>query len=272
MKNERVINKKPPKKRLFWGIAGGIVIILFLIGFHSHPTAVKNEAPLTDQELIYVRGMIDEFYGADSPNVEGIPSIHHIENVVKTWIENDLTNKIKSDFEEGLTDIKNTVGAQEGVLADVKDDVSTIKSEVSTFSDQIAEQVSIEVSKAVEPVVDEIFKTFIAEFKPVVSDFINSFEDVFPNQASLRVGCFEIQFNDITTTELNSMKVALNKASDDIQSVLDALSGEILVGIDCSADIPVLGEKSLGVEIESYWTLDDFKTWWADNKKLFDNL
>ena len=115
MKNERVINKKPPKKRLFWGIAGGIVIILFLIGFHSHPTAVKNEAPLTDQELIYVREMIAELYVNNDIRDVDLPSLHHIEDTIKHWVENDITNQIKSDFEKGLSDVEGTLGTQEGV-------------------------------------------------------------------------------------------------------------------------------------------------------------
>jgi len=194
---------------------------------------------------------------------------HHIENVVKTWVENDLRpeidSTIKSQVNLAVSPIKKDVSTIKGEIQPIQNDITSLKGEIRPIQaglDTLEANIASEVEKALKP----IFEASIDALKPQLKAVVNLYDKFPPQQSSLRVGCVELQWNSAFSKNLADRLYALvDKSEVDLVTFIDYAEPD-MVGIDCELDIPLVGERSLGIEIEAYWDIPTFKKVWNDIK------
>ena len=207
-------------------------------GGPSPAPAPGPQLPLTDDELGQVREMLGEFYPPTSAGLT-LPSLHHIEDTVKHWAEDDLKPLIDG----------------------VKDQVDKIESDVKGY---VEDAVKDDVLPAVGYGVELVLREFIAAVQPTLSKIIKVWGDEVPDSAQIKFGWLLAIWSDTTALKaaISSGEIlgALDQFDVDMSphEALNALKlfGPGQIGIDAEVQVPVV---DVGVEVQAVWDIDDFE-------------
>lgn len=204
-----------------------------------------SPAPLTGAEIDQVREMLGEFYpppGTDSPAAArhlALPSLHHIEDTVKHWAEDDLRPLIDA----------------------VKKQVDGIESDVQGY---VEAAVKDDVLPAVGYGMELVLRQFATEVIPVLADLAKIWAQAVPDSAQIKLGWLLASWSDTSAlkaaVQSGELVATLDQASADMSpteawQVIRLLAPD-QVGIDAEVQVPVV---DVGVGIQALWDLDDFE-------------
>jgi len=215
-----------------------------------------TQPPLNDTELMLLRAALQELYdyppATDGSKPSGdeltLPSLHHIEDTIKHWVEHDF----QAEFEA----IKNAVTS----LGNLKTKIG----DIDTAIDRIDSTVDNEIRSIFNEVLAGAFHTFETALRPFLQAVVQAYDQYPPDNCSLRVGYVQVQWDKLPSAA--KLLAALDKDQLDLVEFLDDLEPDS-VGIDAEVDVPLVGESTLGLEIQCQWDLPTFKQVWADVQK-----
>jgi len=228
-------------------------------------------ADFTPTEMQQLRQVITEFFTDMQGKVNAFPSPHHIENVVKDWVENDLhIGAIISD----ITNLRNDVSKAEQTVSNIVKNIASLKSDVAK-AEQTAEGVYEGIEGDVERVIGQALKAALeaAEqaIKPVLKEVVNLYTEFPPANAQFRVGVVTLSWNDLSNKTLAArLYTMIERDQADLVSIIDFLEPD-QVGVDIEVDIPIVGESSLGIELQANWDIPTFKKVWDKIKGEFSS-
>jgi len=202
---------------------------------------LRGAAPLDAAEIYRVREMLGEFYPAPSEEAEdvGLPSLHHIEDTVKHWAEDDLRPLIDA----------------------VKKQVDGIESDVQGY---VEAAVKDDVLPAVGYGMELVLRQFAAQVIPVLSDLAKIWAQAVPDSAQIKLGWLLASWSDTSAlkaaVQSGELVATLDQASADMSpteawQVIRLLAPD-QVGIDAEVQVPVV---DVGVGVQALWDLDDFE-------------
>lgn len=212
------------------------------LGRSGSPTT--DPSPLTDVEVSQLRGMLEEFYPPEQ-NL-GLPSLHHIEDTVKHWAEDDLRPEI--------------------------DAAKTAASQAKSVADHVVADFEDLVLKDMDYVMREFADAFIKSLKPMVQKLFDLLVNDIPQPQSLyiKIGWVAFEWDDTSALVLESFPLdladVLTSGSDyDLISLVKQLK-PTTVTFDPEVAVPVV---DVGLELQLTWDADTFiEKVWGELKPL----